>query len=274
MESYWYAVFFVFGAIVGSFLNVVIYRMHTGRSLNGRSHCMSCGKILAWYELFPIFSFLYLRGSCKGCSAYIPPRYLIVEILTGLLFMLVWSVSASDFILLSLNLILVSICVVMIVYDMRHMIIPDELTLMVSAIALCFFGYSLYIGGDYWILLMNNSIAAVSASFFFWGLWYMSKGKWIGFGDVKLALPFGFLVGLEGVFSMVVFSFWIGAIVSVALLGLERFSKRGKIRLHFLPPSLTIKSEVPFAPFFISGFLLVKLLHADIFTITYSLFFE
>lgn len=101
----------------------------------------------------------------------------------------------------------------------------------------------------------------------------MSKGKWIGFGDVKLALPFGLIVGLEGVFSMVVFSFWIGALVSVTLLGLERLSKRGKVRLHFLSSPLTIKSEVPFAPFFISGFLLVQLLHADIFTITYNIFF-
>lgn len=273
MESYWYVAFFLFGAIVGSFLNVVIYRLHTGRSLNGRSHCMSCGKTLSWHELFPVFSYVYLRGSCSGCASYIPPRYLFVEVLTGMLFALVWQVSSFDIVLLVLNLMLVSICMVMIVYDVRHLIIPNELTLMVAGIALIFLGYDVFQNQDY-THLFSHSIASITGAFFFWGLWYISKGRWIGFGDVKLALPFGLIVGLEGVFSMVVFSFWIGAIVSLTLLGLERLSKRGKIRLHFLSSPLTIRSEVPFAPFFISGFLLVHLLYADIFTITYTIFFE
>ncbi len=273
MSTYMMTIFFALGAIVGSFLNVVIYRMHTGRSLNGRSHCMSCGKTLSWHELFPVFSYLYLRGTCKGCSAYIPPRYLMVEVLTGLLFLLVWHVYAFDLVLLALNLTLVSVCVVMLVYDMRHMIIPNELTILVGGIAVVFLGYIMSVEGDVSFIL-GHVVASLSAAFFFWALWYVSKGRWIGFGDVKLALPFGFLVGLEGVFSMVVFSFWIGAIVSLTLLGLERLTKRGKIRLHFLSSPLTIKSEVPFAPFFIAGFLLVHLLHADIFTLTYTLFFE
>ncbi len=273
MDLFWYGVLFTLGAVIGSFLNVVIYRMHTGRSLNGRSHCMSCGKVLSWHELFPVFSYLYLRGACKGCSAYIPPRYLMVEILTGLLFALVWHLYAFDPVLLVLNLLLVSVCVVMLVYDIRHMIIPNELSILVGIIATMFLGYFVGTGGEV-ALVLGHVVASLSAAFFFWALWFVSKGRWIGFGDVKLALPFGFLVGLEGVFSMVVFSFWIGAIVSITLLGLERLTKRGKIRLHFLASPLTIKSEVPFAPFFIAGFLLVHLLHADIFTLTYTIFFE
>lgn len=273
MELYWSVLFFGLGAIIGSFLNVVIYRMHTGRSLSGRSHCMSCGKTLSWYELFPVFSYLYLRGACRGCSAYIPSRYFMVEILTGLLFLLVWHSYAFDMVFLILNLALVSVCVVMLVYDIRHMIIPNELTILVGGIAALFLGYVVSLEGGA-SFIFGHIVASLSAAFFFWALWFVSKGKWIGFGDVKLALPFGFLVGLEGVFSMVVFSFWIGAIVSLSLLGLERLAKRGKIRLHFLPSSLTIKSEVPFAPFFIAGFLLVHLFHADIFTLTYTIFFE
>jgi leader peptidase (prepilin peptidase) / N-methyltransferase len=273
MEIYWYFIFFSLGAVIGSFLNVVIYRMHTGRSLSGRSHCMSCGKTLSWHELFPVFSYLYLRGACRGCSSYIPPRYLFVEILTGALFTLVWHLYTSDVMLLGLNLLLVSVCVVMLVYDMRHMIIPNELTILVGIIAAVFLGYFIHTGGE-WTLIRGHVVASLSAAFFFWALWYVSKGRWIGYGDVKLALPFGFFVGLEGVFSMIVFSFWIGAVVSLSLLGLERLTKRGKIRLHFLSSPLTIKSEVPFAPFFIAGFLLVHLMHADIFTLTYTLFFE
>ena len=143
--------------------------MHTGRSLNGRSHCMSCGKTLSWYELFPVFSYLYLRGTCKGCSAYIPPRYLMVEVLTGLLFLLVWHMYAFDLVLLALNLTLVSVCVVMLVYDMRHMIIPNELTILVGIIATLFLGYFVGTGGEV-ALVLGHVVASLSAAFFFWAV--------------------------------------------------------------------------------------------------------
>lgn len=273
MEIFWYGVMFVFGTIVGSFLNVVLYRLHTGKSLNGRSHCMSCGKTLSWYELFPIFSYLFQGGKCRGCRAYVPSRYLVVELLTGLLFLLVWHLLAPSYVLLTLYLVLASLCVLIVVYDIRHTIIPDELTVLVALVALLLLGY------DYYIVrslsdVMLSMVAGISAAFFFWGLWFVSKGRWIGLGDAKLALPLGVIVGLGGVFSMVVLSFWIGAAISLVLLSLERLSKRGKTRLHFLSVPLTIKSEVPFAPFLIIGFFLVALLHADIFDITYLFFFS
>lgn len=273
MEYFLQGMVFIFGAIIGSFLNVVIYRLHTGRSLSGRSHCMSCGKELAWYELFPILSYLYLRGTCSVCTAYIPSRYLVVELLTGGLFLLVWFVFAQNPILLVLNAILVSVCVVMLVYDIRHMIIPDELTLTVCVLALALVGYDVYAQQDV-SLVFSHIIAGVCTGLFFWGLWYVSKGRWIGFGDVKLAIPFGCIVGTVGAFSMVVFSFWIGAIISLSLLCLERLLKRGKVPLHFLSSQLTIKSEVPFAPFFIAGFLLVQLAHVDIFVFMYAIFLK
>ncbi len=272
MEMFWYVVVFTFGAIVGSFLNVVIYRLHTSKSLNGRSHCMSCGKTLTWYELFPIFSYMAQGGKCRGCSAYIPSRYLVVELLTGLAYVTIWYYISHDFLLLFLNLVLVSTFVVIAVYDIRHTIIPDELTLLVGTVAIGFLVYEYNTTHDA-LRILSNVGAGLGAMLFFWGLWYISKGKWIGLGDAKLAFPLGVITGLGGVFSMVVFSFWIGAGISLTLLGLERLLKRGKTNLHFLATPLTIKSEVPFAPFLIIGFLLIHLLHTDIFTITYALFF-
>ncbi len=272
MEIFWYVMIFIFGAIIGSFLNVVLYRLHTGKSLDGRSHCMSCGKTLAWYELFPIISYLSQRGRCRGCSSYIPSRYLIVELLTGLSYVALWYFFAYDFILLGLYFALVAILVLILVYDIRHTIIPDELTLLVGGIAVAFLGYEAFLEKDFILTLTHVGVGLIGA-FFFWGLWFVSKGRWIGLGDAKLALPLGMIVGLGGVFSMVVLSFWIGAVISLTLLGLERLLKRGKPTLHFLTTPLTIKSEVPFAPFLIVGFLLVQLLHADIFEITYALFF-
>lgn len=270
---FWYVMIFIFGTIIGSFLNVVIYRLHTGKSLNGSSHCLTCGKGLRWYELFPLLSYVVQRGKCRGCFALIPSRYFIVEILTGLGFVGVYSVLKEQTVLLALYLCFVSICMVIVVYDIRHTIIPDELTILACLVGVTLLGYEYFITKDF-ISLMFHVVAGLTASFFFWGLWYVSKGRWIGFGDAKLAFPLGMIVGLGGVFSMIVLSFWIGATVSLALLGLQRLLRGGKKSLHFLSTHLTIKSEVPFAPFLILGFFLVQFLHADIFNITYSVLFS
>jgi leader peptidase (prepilin peptidase)/N-methyltransferase len=186
--------------------------------------------------------------------------------------MLVWYTSASDMFLLALNLILISILVIITVYDMRHTIIPDEMSLSVGMVAVLLLGYTYTVHKDIYEVLWNV-VAGLGAGGFFAGLWYISKGRWIGLGDAKLALPLGIIAGLGGVFSMVVLSFWIGALISLTLLGLIKILKRGKTGLHFLSLPLTIKSEIPFAPFLVASFLLVYFFQTDIFTITYALFF-
>jgi prepilin signal peptidase PulO-like enzyme (type II secretory pathway) len=113
-------------------------------------------------------------------------------------------------------------------------------------------------------VLYLHGLSALGAASFYFFLWIVSKGRWIGFGDVKLALVLGlFLYPLQA-FSMVVFSFWIGAGVSVLLLLSVALLKRGQKRLPFLPVALTIKSEVPFAPFMIVSFCLVFFAHANV----------
>lgn len=273
MEILSYVFVFTFGAVIGSFLNVVLYRFHTGKSLDGRSHCLSCGKTLSWYELFPIFSYLLQLGKCRGCASTISSRYLAVEFLTGVLFCISWYFFALMPLLLLIHVVLMVLLVLIVVYDIRHTIIPDEFTCGVGLVALAYLGVLFFETHDY-MLVFSALAAGLGAAAFLGGLWYISKGRWIGFGDAKLALPLGALVGLTGVFSMIVLSFWIGAAISLTLLGIERLLKRGKTHLHFLGTPLTIKSEVPFAPFLILGFLIVHLLHADIFTITYALFFS
>jgi leader peptidase (prepilin peptidase) / N-methyltransferase len=254
------------GAIVGSFLNVVIYRLHTGRSLGGRSHCMSCGETLLWYELLPVVSYLSLRGRCNLCSSWIPIRYLIVEVLTALLFVLSWHVFGREPILLTLTLILMALLVVILVYDIRHTIIPNEFTLAVSTVALGVLSYEYWLTRDGSLVLMHLATGVAAAGFFFM-LWFISKGRWIGFGDVKLVFPLGVILGGSAGFSMIVFSFWIGAGIALMLLAFEHFAGKGTTRLHFFGTPLTMKSEIPFAPFLIAGFLLTYLFHADTFSI-------
>jgi leader peptidase (prepilin peptidase)/N-methyltransferase len=253
---------FGFGIIIGSFLNVYLYRFHTGKSLSGKSHCLSCGTSLRPYELFPLLSYLCLWGRCRTCGSHIPARYFLVELLTGILFVAI-ALTASDLVSMFIALIFVSILVVIAVYDLYHLIIPDELAISLALLAVLEQGYLLTQGlavADFGY----NILAATLGSLFFYSLWRYSRGKWIGFGDVKLAMPLGIMVGCTGVFSMIVVSFWVGAVIglgSLAYLGLKR---RGQPHLRLLPQRLTMKSAIPFAPFLIIGFLGVYLFGIDV----------
>lgn len=247
---------FIFGVIIGSFLNVYIYRFHTGKSLSGSSHCLSCTAPLKWYDLFPLFSYLALRGHCRRCGARIPSRYFWVELTTGLLFVAV--VLLTPVLFWPFNLCLMSLLVVISVYDLYHFVIPDEFVYTASLLALFLTGTMWYQDHD-WYAILWRVLAAALVYGFFAGLWKYSDGRWLGYGDAKLAVPLGFMVGIGGIFSMLVVSFWIGTIISLGIIVWQKMLRRGQLRLRFMATPLTIKSEVPFAPFLILGFLVVYL---------------
>lgn len=261
----------VFGLVIGSFLNVVIYRFHTGRSLNDRSHCLSCGQTLHWYELFPVFSYLALRGRCRSCFSFIPYRYALVEILTAGLFVLAY-LHATGPIMFFLLLVLISTLVVGVVYDLYHMIIPDEISALSAVLALLIVlesGFALAFKTGNWMSLMTLLGSAILSglllSVVYASLWYFSRGRWFGLGDAKLAFSLGMLVGLGGLFSLFTLSFWIGAVISVALLALSALStKMSSGKGLFKIPRVKIKSEVPFAPFLVAAFVLVYFFGADV----------
>lgn len=243
-----------FGLIIGSFLNVFIYRFRTGKSLSGSSHCLSCATPLKWFELFPVLSYICLVGRCRTCGSRIPSRYALVESFTALLFVLS-AFHASSLIEMLFLWVVMAVLVVVFVYDLNHYIIPDSTVITLTLLTSGWLGYSYFLGRPPESLLYDVLAAAVGAGFFF-ALWLVSRGQWLGFGDVKLAFPLGLLVGSAKVFSMVVFSFWIGAVISLILIGFAKL-QRGKLGLLFGTPRLTIKSVVPFAPFLIAGCLLV-----------------
>ncbi len=262
----WYVILiaFGFGVIIGSFLNVVIYRFHTGKSLAGSSHCLSCQTRLRFYELFPLLSYLGLRGRCRSCSAHIPSRYFWVELVTGLLFVAV--VLTETPLWWVFGFFLVSLLVVVAVYDIYHLVIPQTFVWLLYVCAGLVLALEYWLLPDWWRIGMQV-VAGCLAYGFFAALWKVSSGRWIGYGDAKLALPLGILAGLTGTFSMIVLSFWVGTVISLGILFVGRLArKRGKTHLRFLTAPLTMKSEVPFAPFLIIGFLLVYLWQADVLT--------
>src|SRR3989344_7311171 len=135
MTTIFIIIFFTLGLIIGSFLNVVIYRLHTGKSLGGRSTCMSCSTTLSWYELIPVFSFLGLKGRCKNCSTKISIQYPLVELATGLIFASLFLKLQTFGVSYVYYALMFSLLVVIAVYDLKHKIIPDKLSFIFGLLA-------------------------------------------------------------------------------------------------------------------------------------------
>ena len=135
---------FFFGVIIGSFLNVYIYRFHTGKSLAGHSHCFSCRTPLRFYELFPLLSYVGLRGKCRTCGAHIPSRYFWVELASGLLFSaVVFSISNVYF--WPVSFVIMAVLIVVAVYDLYHFVIPSEFVYVLSGLALIKVGLEFFV---------------------------------------------------------------------------------------------------------------------------------
>lgn len=275
---------FVFGTIIGSFLNVVILRYGTGKNVFGpreRSMCFSCGKKLEWYELIPVLSFLILRARCTGCRSPISWQYPLVEVATGLVFVGIFAKNFQSFFIFDSYIFLISdlqtvltqsliqaiiwsILIVITVYDLRHKIIPDGLVYAFSALALTLaFFFPINAGGSF----AGAVLAGVALFCVFAGLWFVSSGRWLGFGDAKLVLGVGFLLGLVGGVSAIVLAFWIGAVVSIIVIFIGRLSSVRVVQCsRLLEPvgRLTMKSEIPFAPFIILGTLISFFCYLDI----------
>lgn len=231
---------------------------------------MSCGHTLSWYELFPLFSYLVLRGRCKECGARIPVRLFLMEITTGILYAYT-AVHAGSLLELFFGLVVMSLLIVVAAYDIRHMVIPHEFVLSLGVVALIAVAIEMSLGFGVGLVL-EHLVAALSVSAFFGFLWLISKGRWIGLGDAKLAFPLAFmLTPLEG-FSMVVLSFWVGAAVSVLLLLVQRILVSGQRHLSILRVPLTMKSEVPFAPFLIAAFILVYFQGIEVLSLLWGIF--
>lgn len=240
---------FILGTLLGSFLNVVILRYHTGMGLGGRSMCMSCGKTLHAHELIPILSFLFQRGRCRKCKAKLSIQYPIVEALSGFVVLIsaltlspILDYSTSVFITLFIYIVFIfSLLLVISVYDLRHKVIPNALSL--AFVILSFFSIFMSVTGP-----VVPTVLELFSGFFlalpFALISLGSKERLMGFGDVKLIFGIGYLLGLSSGIMAVLLSFWIGTAVALVLLLFRKFG-------------FNLKSEIPFAPFLALGTFIV-----------------
>lgn len=230
--------FFVLGASVGSFLNVVIDRLGSGQTIGGRSRCDWCGRTLGVADLVPIVSFLAIGGRCRKCKKAISWQYPAVEAAGGIIFLLTaWRLSADGSLSWPLLVYLLFICSVMIVVaviDFKTSLIPTSFVFG-AALAALFFNYFFKSSPDF----IGFVGAAFGAAAFFGVIILLTRGRGMGSGDAILAFLIGMVLGVQGSVMAIFLAFLTGALAAVFLiiLGKKRFGQ-----------------TIPFGPFLVVGF--------------------
>jgi len=231
---------FILGLTLGSFLNVVIYRLNHGFSpLKGRSFCPKCKKKIRWYDNLPLISFILLKGRCRFCHSPISWQYPLVELTTGLVFLVVyfiWNLSGGNLVFLFYQLLISSFLVAIFVSDLRYLTIPDELIWPAVFLSLFFNWFN-----RSFLLFLVSGLGAAGIFLF---LALITKGRGMGGGDVKLVFLMGLVLGWSGILISLYWAFLTGAMTGVILILLGK--------KHF-------GQHIPFGPFLASGALLALL---------------
>jgi len=227
---------FLFGVSIGSFLNVLIDRLPQEIKITGRSVCDYCQHQLSWYDLIPILSFFLLKGRCRYCRKKLSFQYPLVEILTGLMFIFVFltyvkniqeiSIWQNWLVILSLWGI-VSCFIVIFFSDVKYHLISDYILLALFGFSffLKLFYHSTEIIKQFQIDIFSSLIVA----FPIWLIYFLSKEKAMGLGDVYLAAILGFLLGWQKGFLALYISFVLGGITGLFLILFGRKKLKSKI---------------------------------------------
>lgn len=252
---------FIFGLCIGSFLNVVILRLRSGEKITGRSHCPKCGHVLKWYENLPLLSFIILRGRCSKCQQKISWQYPLVELTTGLLFLLSFlyssppytfstsltpsfSFSPSNLLTLLFYWTVISFLLIIFVYDLKYYLIPDKISIPAIIVVLIFQILLFFLPKNPNIPKLLNPfllssfpllfLSAIIISGFFWCQYVLSGGRWVGGGDIRLGFLMGVILAWPLGLVALFLAYILGLLVTLPLLILKR--KR-------------LKSQVPFGVF-------------------------
>jgi leader peptidase (prepilin peptidase)/N-methyltransferase len=214
---------FIIGLIVGSFLNAVIFRLQSGESfLFKRSHCRSCQTTLKPGDLIPVFSFLFLKGRCRYCSVKLSWQYPLVELTTAIIFVLISILYPVSSIQYWFEIVIACFLIVIATYDFKHYLILDKVVLPGLAVVIF---RNLYLHNHVWLGLASGfGIAG-----FFLVQYLISKGKWIGLGDVKLGLFLGNLAGWPLSILVLMLAYLSGAIAGIILIGLGKKKLESKL---------------------------------------------
>lgn len=239
----------IFGLFFGSFLNVLVDRFTKGESvIGGRSYCEHCKKNLAWHDLIPVLSFFFLKGKCRYCRIPLSYYYPVVEMTTGALFVLTviflpyesikyQVLSIKYFIFLAYYLTIVSSIIVVFFADLKYGIIPDKI--IFPSIVISFLYLLLYT----YYLILPHLLSGIGAFSFFLLLFLITRGKGMGFGDVKFSFLMGLILGFPSIVIALYIAFLTGALCGCILIVWKRKKLLG--------------TKIPFGPFLVLGTIVV-----------------
>ena len=243
-----YIIVFILGSIWGSFSNVCIHRLPNNKGVaKGRSYCPSCKKQIRWYDNIPIFSYVFLKAKCRDCSAKINVKYLLVELICALSF--VWFFYLFGLSLTTLLFFILSIFFIIIFFiDLKHFIIPNELTFPLMAIGLLK-SFDPNLNQYLFPNFLNSLIGGVAGYIIIWMIIFIYKRlrnkEGMGLGDAKLLSAIGFWFGWISIPFILFFSSFIALVLAIPSL---------------INKSKNLSSQIPFGPYLILGCILYLLL--------------
>ena len=223
------AIIFIFGTAIGSFISATVYRMHKKETMLGRSYCPRCGYKLGFFDLFPIFSFLYLHGKCRKCKSKIDVEYFLTEIISGAVFvfsffyrwlnidaeeMLVWTILRDWLFLGGL--------IFLFIYDFKYRILPDKITFpLISAMLI----FNFFLEENFKDILIGIAVGAG----FFLIQYLISRGKWVGDGDIRMGALLGAALGWPNVVFALFVAYILGSAATVPLVLMKKKKLKSQI---------------------------------------------
>ena len=228
LDSIPYIIIFIFGITIGSFLNVCIYRIPLHESIvTAPSHCMSCGRRLKWYDLVPVFSWLFLGGKCRSCKTRISPQYPIIETLNGVLYVLICVVCGLNYRSLVICF-MTSALVVLSVIDWRTYEIPFGINVFLFILGIA----ATALDSAH---ILSHLVGMVCVSGFLGILYVASSGRAIGGGDIKLMFACGLILGWQ----KIILAFLLGCIIG-SVIHLIRIKAKGAGHVLAMGPYLSV----------------------------------
>jgi prepilin signal peptidase PulO-like enzyme (type II secretory pathway) len=248
---YIFTIIFILGLGIGSFLNVVLFRMTTEKKFwNGRSECIHCGHTLAWYELIPVLSFLVQSGKCRQCKHKLSLQYPLVELITAILFtgyiyiavpslLSLYSLNPIQIVQILIIFTLITQLVIVFVYDLQHQLIPVIQLRAIQILGIIWFFLEYYQTR----IMPDSLITTIICTFITWFLYIITKKQGIGWGDVELFLGLGLFIPLMWAIPFFFGSFFIGMIWGIIIMIINHNS--------------SLKQKIAFEPSILLSFLIV-----------------